>query len=350
MNLAAVTRSNVLNAIGEFDSLGRRSFLSEHHFGPARTYFIDYETRLYDSKAIMGYAHGVATGEFLGSKDFTGGEQAVVRPLERLGFDVLSVRNPPWTRDEIILAGELVLENNWRQLESGDSRVRDLSEALQSPAIHPGRRHPDFRNPAGVARKTWNIVNESSNGNRLDREVFLDYQARPDEMRAEAKRIRERLRAVRVDPRERRALGFDRAYRGKPCEGAYPSMQSTSPEAKEAAIAEHDALCRRLIEHLGGTGLLAGEMSDPAVDVSWLSASGEQMIAEVKSCLADNETTQLRLGLGQVLEYRHRLATTGIHAKAILLVSRVSDPVWFHICKHADVLLLDGRNAESWSF
>jgi 5-methylcytosine-specific restriction protein A len=95
----------------------------------------------------MGYAHGLSTGTPLASADFTGGEQAVASPLEALGFSVLRVPNPDWTRDEIVLAGELVADNGWRQLESGDQRVKDLSELLQSPVIHPGRRHPDFRNP-----------------------------------------------------------------------------------------------------------------------------------------------------------------------------------------------------------
>jgi hypothetical protein len=308
---------------------------------------------LYDSKAIIGVAHGLSVGQRLTSADFTGGEQAVVRPLEALGFHVVRVPNPDWTRDEIILACELVADNGWRQLDSSDPRVRKLSEVLQSPAIHAGRRHPDFRNPAGVARKTWNIVNESSNGNRLDREVHDDFRARPDEMRAEAAQIRARLLSdvgpADNEPRSSAGPGFDRSYRGKPAEGIYPSTQATSPEAKEAAAREHDVLCRRLIAYLERYGILAGELVDPPVDVAWQSPAGLQMIAEVKSCVAGNEIEQLRLGLGQVLEYRHRAAAVRGPVNAVLLVSRVADPAWFELCRSVDVQLITGEDEASWS-
>ena len=195
MTLADVTRASVLAAVQEFDRLGRGPFLKQTGFGPARAYYLDRDGRLYDSKPIIGYAHGVSTGTALGPKDFTGGDKTVAQRLEVLGFTVAFLPNPDWTWDEIVLAGELVMAHGRRQLESGDLRVKELSELLQSPAIHPGRRNPDFRNPSGVARKTWNIVNDSSNGNRLDREVFDAFQANPAEMVAMAARIRELLRA-----------------------------------------------------------------------------------------------------------------------------------------------------------
>jgi 5-methylcytosine-specific restriction protein A len=61
-------------------------------------------------------------------------------------------------------------------------RVKALSDLLQSPTIHPAIPcNPDFRNPAGVAFKTYNIASAhpayrgtQSNGNRLDKQV-LDY-------------------------------------------------------------------------------------------------------------------------------------------------------------------------------
>jgi len=63
-----------------------------------------------------------------------------------------------WTRDEIILACALAESNGWRQVYDTDPRAKDLSQLLQSPAIHPLLRHRDFRNPAGVGQKTRNIV------------------------------------------------------------------------------------------------------------------------------------------------------------------------------------------------
>ncbi|GAA2579516.1 hypothetical protein GCM10010435_65840 [Winogradskya consettensis] len=351
MDLAAVTRRSVLDALAEVDRLGRRPFLKTYGFGPARTWFIDYEQRLYDSKAIMGYAHGLSVGTRLTSADFKGGEQPVARRLEILGFEVLSLANPDWTREEIILAGELVADNGWRQLEASHPDVKALSQLLQSPTIHAGRRHPDFRNPAGVARKTWNIVNHSSNGNRLDRTVFDDYQTRPGEMRREAASIAQGLRAGASlgDAVVPSNLGFDRRYRGKPAEGTYPDTQATSPQAKEAAVREHDRICRQLIAYLDRRGIPAGELVEPPVDVAWWGPTGTQMIAEVKSCVERNDTAQLRLGLGQVLEYRHRLRSTRGLTEAILLVSRIADPIWLDICRSVGVHLLAADDESSWS-
>ncbi|MFI6257612.1 HNH endonuclease [Micromonospora zamorensis] len=190
MSLAEVTHASVIAAVAEFERLGRGQFLKMSGFGPARAYFLDYEGKLYDSKAIIGHAHGLSTGTPLGAADFTGGDKSVAQRLEALRLTVAFLPNPDWTRDEIILACELVADNGWRQLDSNNPRVKSLSALLQTPLIHPGRRNPDFRNPAGVARKTYNLVFESSNGNRLDRQVFEDFKANPHQMRSMAAHIR----------------------------------------------------------------------------------------------------------------------------------------------------------------
>ena len=162
---------------------------------------MEYNGRLYDSKAIAGYAHGVSTGTPLVSDGFTGGDKTVAHRLEVLGFTVRYLPYADWTEDEIILACELVEANGWKQLDAHDPRVQALSELLQSPANHPLElRHPDFRNPAGVARKTQNIATvhpdyrgRPSNGNRLDREVLESFLSDLAGMHAMAARIRELL-------------------------------------------------------------------------------------------------------------------------------------------------------------
>ncbi|NJC86202.1 hypothetical protein [Planosporangium mesophilum] len=142
--------------------------------------------------------------------------------------------------------------------------------------------------------------------------------------------------------------GFDRPYRGKPAEGDYPEVQPTSPAARERANAEHDALCRQLIAHLSKRGIEAGELTSPPVDVAWRGANNRQVIAEIKSCFDGNDTDQLRLGLGQLLEYRQRLAGAGVTADAILLVTRVKDPFWYEICRSVDIRLLAGDDEATW--
>jgi hypothetical protein len=200
MTLGDVTRTGVLAAMREFDRIGRESFLETTEFGPARAYFLQYEGKLYDSKAIAGYAHGESTGVRLGPGDFSGGDKTVAQRLETLGFTVLNLQRPDWTRAEIILACALAESNGWRQVYDTDPRAKELSQLLQSPAIHPLPHHPDFRNPAGVGQKTRNIIDNHpdhdgsrSNGNHLDSEVLYEFLADPDRMHAAAARIREAL-------------------------------------------------------------------------------------------------------------------------------------------------------------
>ena len=203
VTLADVTRPAVLAAVAEFDRLGRDEFLQASGFGRARSYYLDLDGQLYDSKAIVGYAHGVATGMALRASDFTGGDLSLAHRLRALGFVVRRLRNPDWTRDEIILACALVEANGWRPIAQEDQRAIELSQLLQSPAIHPlDERGPEFRNPAGVERKTSDIATRHpdytgrpTNGNRLDREILQDFLARPTEMHSLARAIREALAA-----------------------------------------------------------------------------------------------------------------------------------------------------------
>lgn len=60
---------------------------------------------------------------------------------------------------------------------------------------------------------------------------------------------------------------------------------------------------------------------DPLFDVGWWQ-SERFFVAEVKSLGADNEIRQVRLGLGQVLDYRKQLRDVGVDAIAVLAVSR----------------------------
>lgn len=81
----------VRKAIAEFDELGREVFLEKYGFGPARRYFVTLNGKKYDSKAIVGAAHGIQHPELghLTATDFTGGESSVVPLLNKLGFSVI---------------------------------------------------------------------------------------------------------------------------------------------------------------------------------------------------------------------------------------------------------------------
>ncbi|MFJ8834315.1 hypothetical protein [Micromonospora aurantiaca] len=142
--------------------------------------------------------------------------------------------------------------------------------------------------------------------------------------------------------------GFDRPYTGVTT-GDLPAQRSFDADAYRAGVDEHDRLCRSLIAHLSRSRLAVGSgLAGVHVDLAWRDADGHQFVAEVKSVIGGNEVEQLRLGLGQVLEYRHRLAAQGVAATAVLLVSRCTDPVWPAICAGSGVLLLTGEEEPTW--
>jgi putative restriction endonuclease len=88
--LSDISRAAVLRAIEEFELIGRQPFLHKYGFGGSRAYFLRYNGKLYDSKAILGVSHGYS-GEGrspLTSQDFSGGEVTVARTLRDLGFEV----------------------------------------------------------------------------------------------------------------------------------------------------------------------------------------------------------------------------------------------------------------------
>ena len=112
MALNDVTAQGVERAMVEFDRLGRATSLDQSGLGPAGSYFLIRDERRYDSKAIVGVAHGYDRSDLgpLRPKDFSGGDATVARHLESLGFDVeRPPRNPTWAEEELILALDLYL-------------------------------------------------------------------------------------------------------------------------------------------------------------------------------------------------------------------------------------------------
>jgi putative restriction endonuclease len=96
MALSDITsRQAVRSATTEFDRLGRDDFLSRHGFGKARKYFLELDGHLYDSKAIVGVAHGYQfPGEGpLKSAEFSGGDATVRQKLEELRFTVRVIKD-----------------------------------------------------------------------------------------------------------------------------------------------------------------------------------------------------------------------------------------------------------------
>ncbi|MFJ3733634.1 HNH endonuclease [[Kitasatospora] papulosa] len=188
----------MLKAIAEHDELGRDAFLSHYGFGKAQSYMLVHEGHEYDSKAIAGVAHKWAQGTVLAAHQFSGGKDHAAAWLKRLGFRVKAVKNPDWARDEVILACDLVMANGWRGLDAHDERVVELSGLLQILPLHAeADRNEKFRNPNGVARKTFDIATrhpdyqgKATNGGATDLRVLQEFLSRPTEMTETARLIR----------------------------------------------------------------------------------------------------------------------------------------------------------------
>jgi hypothetical protein len=107
----------------------------------------------------------------------------------------------PWAREELILACDLVRQNGWHELRQTDREVRELSELLQIPFVHPLEGRPEnFRSPNSVSRKTSDLMTrlphyrgKPTKGGRLDGVVLDEFLADPDGMSLLAARLREDL-------------------------------------------------------------------------------------------------------------------------------------------------------------
>ncbi len=88
--MSDINEGAVLGAIELLDDPTQKEFVDSLHFKSATHYRFVHEGRLYDSKAVAGIAHGVATGQFWTSDDLTGGVSpgGAAWALRKLGFFV----------------------------------------------------------------------------------------------------------------------------------------------------------------------------------------------------------------------------------------------------------------------
>jgi hypothetical protein len=117
--------------------------------------------------------------------------------------------------------------------------------------------------------------------------------------------------------------------------------------ALDRGTKSHEETVRALGVALSERGLLAerpGRLA-PQFDLGWTRGS-ELFIAEVKSLSGSAESQQIRLGLGQVLDYAQevRAIAGDAHVSPVLVLERVPTDVkrWLAIAESAGVHLLCG--------
>ena len=158
----------MLDAIAEFNRLGRDQFLKKYGFGHARSYLLVHDGQEYDSKAIVGAAHGYARPNWrpLKADQFYGGVP-VKRLLERLGFRIIR-QETKQGHDKMIKTIRRILElqphyssNNTPEMQERGRLIRnklvaEIRALSRPPSDALGSFGSDFHVKAsdGMGRKT----------------------------------------------------------------------------------------------------------------------------------------------------------------------------------------------------
>lgn len=121
-----------------------------------------------------------------------------------------------------------------------------------------------------------------------------------------------------------------------------PSVLAVDLSALDRGSQAHEDILAGLITHLAPTTI--HRIDRPQVDAAWIDVRDPSTlhIAEVKSLTNTNQTQQLRLGVGQLLDYRQQLIRCPIagiaHVKAHLITeTRPGEERWIELAQAADL-------------
>jgi hypothetical protein len=151
----------------------------------------------------------------------------------------------------------------------------------------------------------------------------------------------------------------DHAYTPPPRGGEVPKslVFETDPDKVDRGTAAHKDTQDALAGALRDAGLKprSPKAGDPAFDIAWRDddAEGTAFICEVKSLTDENETGQIRLAIGQVLDYVHTLDSLrraqslpphwkDVRAvRAVVAVERrpAEDARWTGLCEEHGIIL-----------
>jgi hypothetical protein len=360
--LAALTsRQAVLDAIAEHDLLGGTGFREKYGFGAARSYFLLHNGQRYDSKAIVGAAHGFQHPSLgpLRASQFSGGEATVARLLEGLGF---SLERDIGT-SSLTPSLEVGRTYSWEELSSqfgfkpaylgaaGGMISRPEHDAVLL-ITHPGGGksfdYEDYWDGDDLIYtgrgKTGDQVLDGANGDVAEnrRRLLVFEHAGPRSLRflgqaecrghwkakglgddgVERLVFRFRLdfgRSARLPPApaattapqrprqppHRRSRPFDPDQQFAPFQAGtdYKTREETLALQEKAARGHRDILVtlhRNLLE----SAWLDIEEVPAAIDLRATSPEGSRVIFEAKTVVDGDEPGQCRCGLAQLLEYR----------------------------------------------
>lgn len=138
------------------------------------------------------------------------------------------LRNPPWVREELLLALELYLKNRSSPPSKSSEAVKALSVELNRLQARLGNtRSISFRNPSGVYLKLMNFRGHDPeytsqgkvgmrHGNKLEPEIWNQFFGNEEELFKACRAIREAIVELADDsPEEEEDDGFAEAPEGK---------------------------------------------------------------------------------------------------------------------------------------
>ncbi|QJF51092.1 HNH endonuclease [Roseobacter ponti] len=157
MTIHDISFDAIIAACDEYDELGKTQFLRKYGFRTAKTYMLFWNGKFYDSKAILGAAHGYISPNSLPLKsaEFSGGLAETVSVLESLGFEVVSdpppSSNPNWTEAEVALAIQFYRGHAPKIPGKSSDELISLANEIRTAARMQGLRgNEKFRNADGV--------------------------------------------------------------------------------------------------------------------------------------------------------------------------------------------------------
>lgn len=403
--LRLTDRDAVEEAIREHDDLGAEAFLARRGFGRANAYFLRHDGRAYDSKAIAGRAYEIQHGGEVGPSDFSGGEHTVAKALERLDFEVTrlehgdaedraSPRSTAWDAEEMVLALHWYLRYRSQALDAEHPAVRDLSRMLVKRATERGRADTArARGPVQVARQLAGFGpldpqgdrDRGSTPSRAHENAWTRWASDryPRTLRVEqilatldvtGRRTKgaeaeggQAARSIAADPAKEYLLRNEpkdpsalervtpdmllspKAERRKlsPRTAAAPRIEDA--ELFDRANEAHEGVREALSAFLRSCGFTVNDSSPVAkqrnIDFDLAADDGDlRLVIEAKSMPADPnaDAARLRMGLGQVLWYRHRFFSACRERRvAVLVVERQprDHEDWLAACRDVGVVL-----------
>jgi hypothetical protein len=226
---------------------------------------------------------------------------------------------------------------------TGEGQVGDQAMTRGNKAIlahtTEGRALRVFKGVRGMVRYLGEF--------ELDTESWY-WSIAEDRKKARRKVIVFRLRPIdmtlwaRTPKRRRAELGDVYAAVDESTTSAPRDPFSPDPDAIDRGLRGHARTQNKLASFLGAAGIEARrpKPAEPDFDLAW-THRGWWYVAEIKSLTGTNEAKQLRLGLGQVLDYQDQLMTRHSRVRAVLVVeSRPADERWLQLCERHEVTLV----------